>query len=742
MLSSIIRALVLGSIFLSFYDNHYLQAIEFKHLFDTNLYSRDTVTKRYWDPFISALIQHKRVQNGFSIEIHHFNERPQHSHKIELPSNFFISLFEKFTGITSIKPHSLMDFQVYYSMDTILFKFLENYYLYSLSDKNLRQVTYGNEAKMHGELSPNGRFLSYVANNNIYTVDLNNQKVRIHTQSAHFAKLNGHLSWVYQEEIFGRDEYKGYWWSPQGDRIVYLETDESMVEEFPLIDHSNVYPVIRSQKYPKAGRTMPKVKVGLINVLDCSNEYIKFSDLIPNEDYLVVGVSFSPNGKRLVIQTQNRYQNELIFHLLDTSLQGNAQSIYKEYSSTWVNRLQESFHWVNNDSFLFLSEFKTFGHTHIKRISHLNEATVRITQITKGNFDVNAIHYFDEGKLYFSSNAESLLRNQLYFVNPHSELPVLLTQAKYNHEILFFSKGEYFLDKFENINQAPSVNVTHVHENIIKYSHPLFKSEMVNWEKLNLSPAHFVQINNRRGHPMQAMYIAPTVKPLKGIQSPVLSFIYGGPGTKVVTDRFNRNHFLFHQYLASLGYFIWILDPSSSNSRGINEKQRVYQQLGANEALDVLDGINYLMKHFPDLDEQKIGIWGWSYGGFMSAYLLCKYPNLFSFGMSVAPVTDWSLYDSIYTERYMGPKLESIYKKNNIIELGQNMKNPLLLVHGGLDDNVHPQHAQNLLEEMAKGELKAKIDFAYYPLGNHGLGAGYMQNLYDRLISYVKDHSN
>ncbi len=560
--------------------------------------------------------------------------------------------------------------------------------------------------------SPDQSKLAYVNADGLNVLDLQTKTNRLLKADDPQSELIGKLDWVYQEELYGRGNFKGYWFSPDSKTIAFLKLDESPVATFTITDHIPVRGEDEFLNYPKAGDPNPIVAVGMASAT--GEDAITWTDLseYDSEEILVSQVSWRPDSSQLLLQVQNREQTYLDLVAVD-SLSSSCQRLFRDETPAWIESPGEP-HWQNDGNFLWLSPRS--GHKHIYQYNpdgSLNK------QLTQGNWEVRGITEFDaeNNLVYFTAAKEKPFDVDLYCLDIDSESTRKLTADPGYHGVRFNDAKTMFIDSCSGVVR-PTVHKLYKSDG--SFLRTLNASSDDSWEHLGIVQPEFLQVESGNDQPLDALIIRPpNFDP--GKKYPVLIHTYAGPQSPMVRNRFGRSWALWHQALAQQGYIIWKCDNQSASFRSVKNAWPIHRDLGRNELADIEHGIDWLKKQ-PWVDADRIGIWGWSYGGYMTAYAL-THSQSFKIGISGAPVTDWRNYDTIYTERYMGTPQTNPdgYEASSVVKAAANLHGKLLLIHGTIDDNVHLSNSMQFALELQKAGKQ--FDLMVYPKNRHAIRA-------------------
>jgi dipeptidyl-peptidase-4 len=605
------------------------------------------------------------------------------------------------------------------------------YYLFQMERAEMIPLA-DHEPLRNVKFSPDGRRVAYVkSDNNLYVYDLLSRRERRLTRDGSATILNGHLGWLYEEE-FGM--YDGYRWSPDSRRIAFWREDQSQVKTFPLVDELSLYPTITEVYYPKVGETNPKVKIGVVQVQSGRTRWLAVDSgpdgYIPRLTW-VDGYSASDPGPCLVITRLNRKQN-LLELILASVRTGRTRTIFRDRDSAWVD-VPYDFVSLPGGKLLFTSERS--GYRHIYRLDPAQELLIPITQ---GSWEVERIVAVDtvQGKIYFTGNASNILERHLWVVNFDGTDLRRLTEQPGWHQPRFSPRRGYFIDFYSRSNRPPAILLKKSTGEMVRI---LKESDTLSFTEYGIVYPEFFQFTTNDGVTLNGMMLTPPeLEPQR--KYPVIIYGYGLPGSQLVVDRWGGSRFLFHNYLVQQGYCVVSIDNRQTGGRGKARKNLGYGDVGRWLIRDHIAAVRYLAQ-VAYVDTGRVGVWGWSGGGYFTALALTRGAPYFKTGVAVAPVTDWRLYDSAYTERYMGLLWENTagYDSASVFTYLDRLRGHLLLIHGTADDNVHAQHTIQLVNAaIAQGK---QIDLFLYPNRNHGLNGGNTTyHLFSRIADYFREH--
>jgi dipeptidyl-peptidase-4 len=567
--------------------------------------------------------------------------------------------------------------------------------------------------------SRDGHWLAYTRGNDLFTRDLQRGVEIRHTATGCDTVYNGVLNWVYMEELFTRGDVRSFWWSPNGSRLAFLEIRDGMVPEYAIVDQVKLPAKWKMQRYPKPGDPNPQVRAGII---DAASQAVLWTDVETGPDNYIVRVNWVGDGRSLAIEKMNRNQDHLTLLFADAAT-GKSDVILEEKSPTWVNDTYAKYFYEKKRQFLWGSEKD--GHMHLY-LCNLDGSPIR--QLTKGDWEVIDLAGVDEkkGRVYFTANEGGVLEQHLYRVDEDGKNLKRITSEEGTHEIAMSPDRKYYIEKFSSSTRPTRGSVCDVNG---KRLFDLADQASGEFAALQLSAPEFGTIQHE-GSTFHYRMVRPlNFDPTK--KYPVIVYVYGGPHAQMVKKSWTRND-LYLRWLTDQGYIVFSLDGRGSFGRGKAWEEPLLKRMGKIELEDQVVGVDYL-KTLSFVDADRIGIWGWSYGGYMTLEALFNRGDVFKAGVAVAPVTDWRLYDSIYTERYM--KLprdnEEGYQASAPLTNVDGLTGRLLLMHGDADDNVHMQNAVTLVRKLI--DAGKDFDYMVYPQKEHGISG-----TADRLFLYRK----
>jgi dipeptidyl-peptidase-4 len=601
---------------------------------------------------------------------------------------------------------------------------LAKYYIYNCITKKLTSVSDTAFLRL-AEISPNNNFVSFVKDNNLYVQNIKDGQIKQITNDGRYNYIiNGAPDWVYEEEFTLK---KAFEWSPDGKYIAYIKFDETNVKTYPIITYANnIYPKVNYLKYPKAGETNSKVSVYIYNT---SSNTTKKIDIGTDTNRYIPRIRWNLTSSILGIVRMNRQQNQLDI-LFANPENGTSKQIYHEQNKKYIDELPEKYPlFIDDDNdFLITSEQEGYNQIYL-----LKSANNRITQITKGNFDIRGIYGFNKStkKIFYSASENSPMQTEVYSISEDGNNKCL-TLNKGTNTPVFNNNFQFFINEYSSHNIPfqytlqnsegkilnKLLNNTELEQKINNYHIPLkeflnfYSTEGINLNGWMIKPADFDSTK----------------------KYPVVMYVYGGPSLQTVLDEWQIN---WANYLATKGIIVVSIDGRGTPGRGEAFKKITYKNLGYYETIDQIETAKYLAK-LSYIESNKISIFGWSYGGYMSAMCILKGCSIFNAAVAVAPVTDWRFYDSVYTERYMdlpenNPNGYIISSPN---EYADSLKGKFLLIHGTDDDNVHFQNSLALVNAMVNANKQ--FDMQVYPDKNHNIaGANTTMHIYKRITDFL-----
>lgn len=592
----------------------------------------------------------------------------------------------------------------------VLLNFNRDLIHYELNGGTATRLTTDPAEESEEDFSPDGRTVSFTRGNDLYVIELATRRERRLTQTGGEKLLNGKLDWVYEEEIYGRGNKRGYWWSPDSSRIAYLSFDEREVRTFPVVDHIPTRQVLEDTPYPLPGDPNPLVRLGVVQASGGDTRWVDAAGYTP-DDLLIVRVAWSPDSRRVVYQAQNREQTYLDLNSAEAST-GKTSRLFQEKTRAWVEATDDNPRWLKDGSFLWRSERDGWMHLY-----HYSADGKLIKRLTEGKWEMRSLDAVDEraGFAYFRGTEYSHIAEQIYRVRLDGTGLTRLTKAEGSHKATFNPTATLFIDEWSDINTPTQVRLYNADGTEARV---IDENRVDALKQYKLGAVEFRQVRTRDGFPMEALMIKPPDFD-SSKKYPVIEYTYAGPHAPQVKNAWGNTTYLWHQMLAQKGYIVWYCDNRTASGKGAESAWPVYKNFGELELRDLEDGLGYLKSH-SYVDASRIGIWGWSFGGYMTAYAL-THSRSYKLGIAGGTVVDWANYDSIYTERYMLTPQHNAdgYKRSSPLSAAANLHGKLLLIHGATDDNVHVSNTIQLAYALQKAGKQ--FDMMLYAKSRHGV---------------------
>jgi len=602
------------------------------------------------------------------------------------------------------------------------------FYLYNLKSGNLKAIMPGKKIYL-ANFSPDGKQVAFGYENNLYLHEVGTGKEKAITSGGKLNEIiHGSTDWVYEEEF---EFWKAFHWSPDSRKIAFMTFDESEVPSYNMQMWGGLYPKDYKFKYPKAGERNSRVDVSIYDL--ASAKTLPLEEGAENDQY-IARMQWTRNSGILSLRRLNRLQNKIeLLHADATS--GKLTVVLEENSSTFHEMNDDLRYLDNGREFIWSSDKSGFQHLYL----HTMDGKL-IRPITSGNWEVSSFLGIDEkkGLLYFMSTEDGSVQRQLYSVAITGNNKRRLSEGKGTHSVSFNQDFSYYIDDFSSASNVPVTTLYQSNGKSVKVleENKALKDRLSNF---NIAPKTFFEITTAKGVKLNAWMIKPiNFDPAK--KYPVLMHCYGGPGHQTVTDAWAGADFFWYQMLASKGYIVVSVDNRGTGGKGSEFRKSTYAQLGKLECEDQTDAARWLGTQ-SWVDAGRIGIWGWSFGGYLTSLCLTKGADVFKTGIAVAPVTNWRFYDSIYTERYLKLPSENAvgYDDNSPVTHADKLKGNYLLVHGTGDDNVHFQNAISMVNALVKANKP--FDSAYYPNRNHGIYGGSTRlHLYTKMSNFILEN--
>ena len=602
-------------------------------------------------------------------------------------------------------------------------------YIYDLETKTLSRLVDGPKQSF-ATFSPQGLKVGFVRNNNIYIKDIvKDELIEVTTDGKKNEIINGFADWVYEEEL---SLSQAFFWSPDGSMMAYLKFDESEVPLYNMQIWKGLYPEDYTFKYPKAGEKNSVVTAHLYDLASGNTREIKIVG--DGSDVYLPRMQWLPTGRTVSIIRMNRLQNMLeVFHFnTDTEVM---RRVYAEKSNTYIDidQVDDLTYLRDGKSFLMSSERSGFKHLyHYSVEGHL------IRQITSGNWAVSDFIGINEDRrlLYYLSTENSSIERHLYSIDLNGKSKNQLSRIPGTHTANFSTDFKYYINTSSNVNEPPKTTLFHANGKPVKILAENSKS-LKQSEEYGFAETTFFHIPLADGDSLNA-YVMKPFDFRQDQNYPVLMYVYGGPGSQYVMNQWNIN--MWHHLLTQQGYIVVCVDNRGTGGKGKKFQHITYKKLGKYESEDQIAAAKYISE-WPFIDKERIGIWGWSYGGYMSSLCLFLGHDVFKAAIAVAPVSNWRFYDTIYTERYLQRPQDNAsgYDDHSPVNHADKLQGSFLLIHGTGDDNVHFQNAVELQNAL----IKANKQFSsfYYPDRNHSIhGENTRLHLYTMMTKFIVEN--
>jgi dipeptidyl-peptidase-4 len=587
----------------------------------------------------------------------------------------------------------------------------DDLYFYRLNSDEAVRLTNTPGGEELASFSPDGRRVAFVRGHNLHVADVASRREIALTTDGSEKILNGELDWVYEEEIYGRGERRAYWWSPDSSRLAFLRIDDTPVPVFTVVDDIPYDQRVERWNYPKAGDPNPGVMLGTVA---SEGGDVTWTDLrpYPAEDRLIVRVGWTGDSRGVAFSVQNRLQTWLELNVADGT-SGATRTLFRETSPAFIDPGNtDPPVYLNDGTFLWLSERSGWKHLY-----HYQSDGSLLRQITSGKWELRTFHGIDRptGWIYFSGTERSHTGGDVYRVRLDGTGLTRLSESPGTHSARFNPSFTYYIDAWSDATTPPQMRL---HKNDGTTVRVIEENRVDALAHFKLSRPEFLQVTTRDRFVMEAMMIKPPdFDPAR--RYPVYQFTYGGPSSPRVLNAWRGAEYMYHQLLAQMGVIVWICDNRTASGKGAESVWPVYRNFGELELRDIEDGIAWL-KRQPYVDGSRIGIHGWSYGGYLTSYALTR-STTFVMGIAGGTVADWRDYDTVYTERYMGLPKENVegYRKSSPRWAAANLRGELLLIHGAIDDNVHAANTLQFAYELQRANKPFAMMF--YPRSRHSV---------------------
>ncbi|MGQ9673191.1 MAG: S9 family peptidase [Candidatus Aminicenantales bacterium] len=609
----------------------------------------------------------------------------------------------------------------------LLYSSKNDLYAYFMSTGHFKRLTATPaEEERNPRFSPDGKYLAYTRSNNLYAIDLTSGLEFKLTSDGSETVYNGWASWVYFEEILGRaSRYAAFWWSPDSRRLAFLRFDDNPVPVFPIFRAEGTHGELENQRYPKSGDPNPKVRLGVVTLPELRTVW---ADIDENADHYVAWPFWLPDSSRLTFQWMNRGQDNIKIYALDLET-GKKEEIYDEKQPSWVEFFEDLYFFRDGSGFLLRSDVDGWRHLYAYDLQGN-----LLRRLTEGPWQVERIHFVDEKNqlIYFSGRRGKTTETHLFRVRLDGQGFEQLTREAGTHRAQVSPGGGYFLDVFSSVDCPSRLDLFRCDGTRFK---TLDTSETPAFKEYTLAKKELFTIPSTDGYELPAYWLLPPgFDPAK--KYPVLFTIYGGPGSGTVSNSYPPLSSLF---LAQEGLIIISVDHRGSGHFGKKGMALMHRSLGKWEMNDLIEAVKWLRQK-PFVDSTKIGITGGSYGGYTTCLALTYGADYFTHGYARSSVTDWRLYDTVYTERYMDKPEENEegYKFGSVLTHAGKLKGVLFLEHGAIDDNVHMQNTIQLIDALM--DQDKMFEFMIYPQQRHGFFGKKRENSDRRAVAFWLKH--
>ena len=598
------------------------------------------------------------------------------------------------------------------------------YWIYNRETDEMVPVSKNNQRLRNVKFSPDGKMVAYVReDNNLYTFEIGRKRERQLTRTGTDVVLNGHFGWVYEEEFSIYDAYR---WSPDSKTIAYWEENQSRVPVFTMINELELYPVTTEIRYPKAGQTNPTMRIGVVKATGGATRWMDIGD---NRDMYYPRIYWH-SSEQLLVMRMRRLQNRWDLLICNPKSGKKKQGLMEMDENGWVS-VHDNYRFLEKDEIVWISERS--GYQHLYRHTLKGE---ELAQLSDGQWEATRIVHLDEerGVVYFMANKASVAESHLYSVSFDGTGLKQLTTEKGNHSVQFSSSGEYFVDSYSSVSQPSKIVLKKRDGTTVRI---IKETEKNQFDDYDWSIPRFVTFKTHDEAETLDGIVTLPVGYKKGKKYPMMVYGYGMPGTQIVRDRWGG---LWNQFLAQEGFIVFSMDARGMSGRGEAFKNLSYGDMSRYLAKDHVAGIDYMVREW-GADPDRVGAWGWSGGGYFTGLMLTKNGSHFKAGVSVAPVMDFRLYDTIYTERSMGlpQDNEAGYDSTSVFSYVDNLQGHLLVIHATGDDNVHSQNTTQLVEKFVNA--KQPLEVFYYPNRDHGIRGGNSRiHLYTKMFNHLREH--
>ena len=606
--------------------------------------------------------------------------------------------------------------------------FTADYYLYDTTTKKVSKVF--DFQVQEPTFSPDGKKIAFARDNNLFVFDIASKQITaITSDGKKNSVINGITDWVYEEEFAF---VRAFDWSKDSKKVAYIRFDESQVPEFSMsMFKKDLYPTVETFKYPKAGEKNSEVSLHIYDIASKGTQKVNLSQYA---DFYIARMKWTNEANVLSAQVLNRHQDNLDLLFIDGN-SGATKVVLNEKDKAYID-VTDNLTFLKDNSFIWTSEKDGFNHI------YLYDKTGKLkNQVTKGNWEVTNYYGFDEknNTVFYQSVENGSINRDVYSINLNGKNKVRLSKSTGTNAATFSPNFQYFITTFSSATQPTTYTLNEAKKGaqvqVIENNEAL----ATKLKGYDLPAKEFFVLKTAKGNELNAWILKPKdFDPNK--KHPVFMYQYSGPGSQQVNNDWNGSDDYWFQMLAQQGYIVACVDGRGTGFKGAAFKKVTQKELGKYEVEDQIDAAK-VIGNYPYVDKNRIGIWGWSYGGFMASNCILKGSDVFKMAIAVAPVTNWRFYDSIYTERYMQTPQENAtgYDENSPINHVNKLKGKYLLIHGSGDDNVHVQNSMQMIEALI--QANKQFDSEIYPDKNHGIYGGKTRiQLYTKMTNFIKEN--
>jgi dipeptidyl-peptidase-4 len=619
--------------------------------------------------------------------------------------------------------------------DAILLQGENDLWLFDPQDGGVRRLTHDGEAKEVPTFSPAGDRIAFVKKHNLYVVDVKGGAIRQLTRDGSDTIYNGRLDWIYGEELANRSTARAYEWSPDGKRIAYLRLDDGPVPDYPITNYLATHVSLIHERFPQPGDPNPLPSLHVVAVDDAAAKPAVITLDRKQVEYFGPTFTWTPDSAAICFLALNRAQTDVTVHRWEPKV-GNDRVLFVEHDPYWVNSLKPPHFLKGGREFIWVSERDGWQHIYLYTADgkFVRQITHGPWMVDRPVFQEAPLFQLDpqESWLYFASTNPDPRERQLYRVHLDGSGMERISSEAGSHTLALSPDGSFLVDRFSAAGAPPVARLLNSSGTLAA----TIDAPANHLADYALGQREYVELKASDGATLYAQLLTPAgFDPSK--RYPVIVDVYGGPHVQLVQKHWDPS-ILYEQLLAANGFLVWTLDNHGSWGRGHAWESAIFENMGKHELEDQLTGVEYL-KTLPYVDGSRIGIRGWSYGGYMTLYALTHAPDVFKCGSAGAPVTDWRFYDSAYTERYMRTPSENPagYKRSSPLEAAANLKARVLILHGTSDDNVHLQNTINFLDALINAGKP--YEFHLQPGQKHGFQGDVPRTARDqRILEFFK----